>query len=139
MTGNYEHSLDSAGRLIVPSKLREQIGTVFYLAPGTKTNLTIYPLEAWERLKAQVAEEDADDDDDVDMFFGLAQRCEVDKQWRFPVSAELQEYADIERDVVISGDRELAKIWKKEIWQASREKVTPEKMRQMMRRLKKKD
>ena len=39
MTGTYEHSIDNAGRLIVPSKLRDKLGASFYLAVGVKENL----------------------------------------------------------------------------------------------------
>ena len=55
MTGTYEHSLDSAGRLIVPSKLREELGSQFYLAVGVKENLTLYPMAAWNKLQERVA------------------------------------------------------------------------------------
>lgn len=41
MTGTYEHSIDNAGRLIVPAKLREELGSTFYLAVGVKENLTL--------------------------------------------------------------------------------------------------
>lgn len=136
MTGNYEHSLDSAGRLIVPSKLREKLGPVFYVAPGSKENLTMYPLETWERLKARVSELGTADAEDMDAFFGFAQRCETDKQWRFQLSSDLKEYAGIDRDVVISGNNDRAQIWNKENWAAKRSKVTPSNIAEMMRRLK---
>lgn len=51
MTGTYEHSIDSAGRLIVPAKLREELGSTFYLAVGVKENLTLYPMAAWNKLQ----------------------------------------------------------------------------------------
>lgn len=41
MTGTYEHSIDNAGRLIVPSKLRDKLGSAFYLAVGVKENLIV--------------------------------------------------------------------------------------------------
>ena len=136
MTGNYEHSLDSAGRLIVPSKLREKLGPIFYVAPGSKENLTMYPLETWERLKARVSELGTADAEDMDAFFGFAQRCEADKQWRFQLSSDLKEYAGIDRDVVISGNNDRAQIWNKANWAAKRSKVTPANIAEMMRRLK---
>ena len=135
MTGNYEHSLDSAGRLIVPSKLREKLGPVFYVAPGSKENLTMYPLETWERLKARVSELGTVDAEDMDAFFGFAQRCETDKQWRFQLSPDLKEYAKIDRDVVISGSNDRALIWNRENWAVKRSRVTPANISDMMRRL----
>ena len=135
MTGNYEHSLDSAVRLIVPSKLREKLGPVFYVAPGSKENLTMYPLETWERLKARVSELGTVDAEDMDAFFGFAQRCEADKQWRFQLSSDLKEYAKIDRDVVISGSNDRALIWNRENWAAKRSRITPANIADMMRRL----
>lgn len=136
MTGNYEHSLDSAGRLIVPSKLRDKLGPVFYVAPGSKENLTMYPLETWERFKAKVSELDTVDAEDMDAFFGFAQRCEVDKQWRFQLSSDLKDYAKIDRDVVISGSNDRALIWNRENWEAKRSRITPANIAELMRRLK---
>ena len=34
VTGTYEHSIDAKGRLFIPAKLREELGTTFYLAVG---------------------------------------------------------------------------------------------------------
>ena len=136
MTNNYEHSLDSAGRLIVPSKLRDKLGQVFYVAPGSQENLTIYPLETWARLTARVSELDTADAEDMDVFFGLALRCEADKQWRFQLSPTLKEYAGIDRDVVITGNNDRAQIWNREKWEARRKEITPAKIAELMRRYK---
>lgn len=135
MTSNYEHSLDSAGRLIVPSKLREKLGPVFYVGPGSQGNLTMYPLETWARLTGRVSDRSTVDAEDMDGFFGLAQRCEVDKQWRFQLSPDLKEYAGIDRDVVISGNNDRAQIWNKDMWAARRSEMTPAKIAEIMRRL----
>ena len=83
MTGTYEHSLDSAGRLIVPSKLREELGSQFYLAVGVKENLTLYPMAAWNKLQERVANLTTAQAASMDDFFSSAQLCEPDKQWPF--------------------------------------------------------
>lgn len=116
MTGTYDHSLDSAGRLIVPAKLREKLGRTFYLAVGSRDNLTLYPMEAWNDLKAKVAALPLAERSEMDVFFAAAQLCEADKQWRFQVPALLKEYAGIDRDVYITGNNDLAQIWSAEKW-----------------------
>lgn len=116
MTGTFEHSLDNAGRLIVPSKLRDKLGCSFYMAVGSKENLTLYPMEAWNAIKAKVAALPLTERLDMDVFFASAQLCEVDKQWRFQVPSFLKEYAAIDRDVVITGNNDLAQIWAKDQW-----------------------
>ena len=88
MTGTYEHSIDNAGRLIVPSKLRDKLGSTFYLAVGVKENLTLYPMETWDKLRQRVSELSTTDAAAMDLFFASAQLCEADKQWRFQVRSE---------------------------------------------------
>ena len=118
MTGTFEHSLDNAGRLIVPSKLREQLGTRFYLAVGVKENLTLYPMDAWNKLKERVSQLNTTQAAAMDVFFASAQLCEADKQWRFQVPGYLKEYAKIDRDVVITGNNDRAQIWSAQNWKA---------------------
>lgn len=125
MTGTYEHSLDSAGRLIVPSKLREKLGKTFYVAVGVKENLTLYPLETWTAMCRHVAELPQVEAAEFDVFFAMAQECEVDKQWRFQVPGFLKDYAKIDRDVVITGNSDRAQIWSAENWAVRRRQATP--------------
>ena len=117
MTGTYEHSIDSAGRLIVPAKLRDELGSTFYLAVGVKENLTLYPMAAWNKLQERVANLTTAQAASMDVFFASAQLCEADKQWRFQVPGYLKDYAKIDRDVVITGSSNKAKIWDRETWE----------------------
>ncbi len=136
MTGTYEHSIDNAGRLIVPAKLRERLGARFYLSVGVKENLTLYPMETWDRLRAKVSELSTTDAAALDLFFAYAQLCEVDKQWRFQVPGYLKDYAKIERDVVITGNNDRAQVWSAETWRAkTRQELNPETIANLMKNL----
>ena len=136
MTGTYEHSIDNAGRLIVPAKLRERLGAKFYLSVGVKENLTLYPMETWDRLRAKVSELSTTDAAALDLFFAYAQLCEVDKQWRFQVPGYLKDYAKIERDVVITGNNDRAQVWSAETWRAkTRQELNPETIANLMKNL----
>ena len=136
MTGTYEHSIDNAGRLIVPAKLRERLGAKFYLSVGVKENLTLYPMETWDRLRAKVSELSTTDAAALDLFFAYAQQCEVDKQWRFQVPGYLKDYAKIERDVVITGNNDRAQVWSAETWRAkTRQELNPETIANLMKNL----
>ena len=127
MTGTYEHSLDNAGRLIVPSKLREKLGTTFYLAVGVKENLTLYPMSTWAKLQERVSQLNTAQAAEMDLFFASAQKCEADKQWRFQVPSYLKDYARIDRDVVITGNNDRAQIWSADNWKAkTRQQLNPE-------------
>lgn len=136
MTGTYEHSIDNAGRLIVPAKLREKLGPTFYLSVGVKENLTLYPMETWDKLRAKVSELSTIDAAAMDLFFAYAQQCEVDKQWRFQVPSYLKEYAKIDRDVVVTGNNDRAQIWSAENWKAkTRQQLNPETIANLMKNL----
>lgn len=116
MTGTYEHSLDDKGRLVIPARLRDELGSVFYLAPGVKQNLTIYPMAAWNVLCDRVAALTTAQAASMDTFFGASYRCEPDKQWRIPLPAQLRAYAKIDHDVVTTGNNDRAQIWSAELW-----------------------
>lgn len=133
MTGTFEHSLDTAGRLIVPSKLREKLGATFYLAVGVKENLTLYPMDTWNKLKERVSQLNTAQAAEMDLFFASAQRCEADKQWRFQVPSYLKEYAAIDRDVYITGNNDRAQIWSAANWQAkAKQELNPARIAALM-------
>jgi len=126
LTGTYEHTIDEKSRMIIPTKLREELGPVFYLAVGVKENLTIYPMEAWNVLKERASALTTTQAAAMDVFFAAACRCEPDKQWRIMIPAELREYAGIDRDVVITGNNDRAQIWSAEAWSAKKKaELTP--------------
>ena len=133
MTGTYPHSLDNAGRLIVPSKLRDKLGNTFYLAVGVKENLTLYPMAAWQKLQERVSQLTTAQAAAMDVFFASTQLCEADKQWRFQVPSYLKEYAKIDRDVVITGNNDRAQIWSADNWAAkTRQQLNPENIASLM-------
>lgn len=133
MTGTYEHSIDNAGRLIVPAKLRDELGDKFYLAVGVKENLTLYPMAAWNKLQERVSALNTAQAASMDVFFASAQLCEVDKQWRFQVPGYLKDYAKIDREVVITGNNDRAQIWSADIWrEKTRQQLNPENIAKLL-------
>ncbi len=136
MTGTYPHSIDNAGRLIVPSKLRDKLGPTFYLSVGVKENLTLYPLSTWAKLQERVGELSTTQAAAMDVFFASAQLCEADKQWRFQVPGYLKDYAKIDRDVVITGNNDRAQIWSADNWKAkTQQQLNPETIANLLESL----
>lgn len=126
MTGTYEHSIDDKGRFVIPSRLRDELGSLFYLAPGVKNNLTIYPMEAWNVLRERAAALTTTQAAAMDTFFASCYRCEPDKQFRVQLPADLKKYADIDRDIVITGNNDRAQLWSAEHWAAkAKAELTP--------------
>ena len=137
MNGTYEHALDTKNRLSMPARLREEIGDCFYLAMGADECLTIYPMSAWEDLCRRADElEEEEDREAMEVFFGQAYRCVVDSQNRIVIPPLLREYAQLEKDVVVVGANNVARIWSAERWA---EKVatymTPAKMKALARKV----
>lgn len=117
--GEYSHTIDTKGRLIVPSKFRELLGDEFVLTKGLDGCLSIYPMDEWkafeEKLKAlPLTNKNART---FSRFFVAgATACELDKQGRILVPATLREFAGLEKDVVLTGNITRIEIWSKAKW-----------------------
>lgn len=119
LIGEYEHSLDVKGRLIMPSKLRDNIGEKFIITKGLDGCLFGFPLNEWtnfeEKLKSlPLTNKNARDF--VRFFLSGAVECEIDKQGRFLVASNLREYASMEKEVVIIGVGTRIEFWSKDKW-----------------------
>ncbi len=104
--GEFHHSIDAKGRLIIPAKLREQLGETFVLTRGIDRCLFGYPLKEWqlleEKLKAlPLTKKDARAF--MRFFFSGANDCELDKQGRVNIPSTLSEYARLGKECVILG------------------------------------
>ena len=133
MTGEYQHSLDNKGRLFIPAKLRDELGSDFYVTLGVNCGhrcLTIYTASDWQTLSDNyntlpISQKGAA----TSLIFMNASQCTPDKQFRFGLSQFLQEYAGINRDVMIVGRAGQAEIWDSEEFAAfEAENLTPEKL-----------
>lgn len=117
--GEYQHSLDSKGRIIVPSKFREELGASFIATKGLDNCLFLYPLDEWktieERLRALPFTR-ADVRSFARFFFSGASELEIDKQGRVLLPANLREYAMIEKELVVIGVGSRVEIWANEKW-----------------------
>lgn len=117
--GEYSHSIDTKGRLIIPSKFRELLGEEFVLTKGLDGCLSIYPMNEWkafeEKLKAlPLTNKNART---FSRFFVAgATMCELDKQGRILVPGTLREFAGLEKDVILTGNITRIEIWSKAKW-----------------------
>lgn len=118
--GEYQHSIDSKGRLIIPAKFREDLGDVFIITKGLDNCLFVYPKSEWtileEKLKLlPLTRKDARAF--VRFFFSGATECELDKQGRILIPGNLREHCKIDKDAVIIGVSNRVEIWSKEEWE----------------------
>lgn len=115
--GEYNHTIDAKGRLIVPSKFRESLGDTFVVTKGLDGCLFVYDNEEWtafeEKLKSlPITNKEARQF--VRFFLAGAAEVEVDKQGRILVPNILREFAQISKDVVLIGVASRIEIWSKE-------------------------
>lgn len=121
LIGEYEHSLDVKGRLIMPSRLRDDIGEKFILTKGLDGCLFGFAEKEWqvfeEKLKAlPITNKNARDF--TRFFLSGAIECEIDKQGRFLITNNLREYAKLVKEIVIIGIGTRIEIWDKEKWKS---------------------
>jgi MraZ protein len=118
--GEYQHSIDEKGRMIIPSKFREELGTEFILTRGLDQCVFGYPLSEWkvieEKLKAlPFTKKDARAF--TRFFFSGAAECQLDKQGRVNIVSPLRDYAKLEKDCVVIGVSNRIEIWSKSVWE----------------------
>jgi MraZ protein len=117
--GEYQNSIDSKGRIIVPSKFRDQLGSKFILTKGLDNCLYIYPMEEWSRFEDKLGSLPVSNKDArafVRYFFSSAVECEVDKQGRLTIPQNLREHAKIDKELVTIGVLSKIEIWSKQEW-----------------------
>ncbi|MBX6394730.1 MAG: division/cell wall cluster transcriptional repressor MraZ [Alicyclobacillaceae bacterium] len=119
--GEFTHSLDEKGRLILPAKFREGLGREFILTRGLDRCLFAYPRSEWEKVEAKLKSlpmARADARAFMRFFFSGATECELDRQGRIHIPVSLRSYASLERDCVIIGVSNRVELWAKEVWEA---------------------
>ncbi|MBF7083252.1 division/cell wall cluster transcriptional repressor MraZ [Desulfallas sp. Bu1-1] len=118
--GEYQHTIDSKGRLIIPARLREGLGDKFIVTKGLDGCLFAYPPQEWSALEQKMRSlpfTRADARAFVRFFFAGATECEIDKQGRVLIPANLREYAGLEKEVVVIGVSSRVEIWSLERWE----------------------
>lgn len=117
--GEYQHAVDPKGRLIVPAKFREELGETFVVTKGLDNCLFVYPMNEWKSLETKLKTlpfTKADARAFARFFFSGATECELDKQGRILLPANLRDYAQLDKDVVVIGVSSRVEIWSKERW-----------------------
>jgi MraZ protein len=118
--GEYQHSLDEKGRLIIPAKFRESLGESFILNRGLDNCLYGYPQSEWKILEEKIKELPTNNPETrafVRLFFAGAVEAELDKQGRVVIPQHLRDHAQIEKDVYVIGVSTKVEIWSKENWE----------------------
>nr|MBQ6242529.1 division/cell wall cluster transcriptional repressor MraZ [Lachnospiraceae bacterium] len=120
LMGEYSHTLDAKGRIIVPVKLRDQLGDTFVVCKGLERCLFIFSPAEWEKLANKIQAlplTDARARKFARYLLAGASEVDMDKQGRALLPQNLRESAGLVKDVVLCGVGNRAEIWSKEAWE----------------------
>ena len=118
--GEYQHNLDTKGRIIIPSKFREELHTTFILTRGLDGCLTIYSLKQWEKLFEEVNKLPTTKKaarQYIRMLTSTASECTLDNQGRIQIPAFLSKPVGIEKECIVIGANDHIEIWDKKTWE----------------------
>ena len=135
LIGEYEHSLDSKGRLIMPAKIRQDIGEKFIITKGLDGCLFGFSQNEWLNFEAKLKAlplSDKNARNFVRFFLSGATECEIDKQGRFLIPSNLREAANLTKDTIIIGVGTRLEIWDKETWEKCDENISADEIAENM-------
>ena len=117
--GEYSPTIDTKGRLIIPSRFREELGETFVVTKGLDGCLFVFSDEEWKAFEIKLKSLPLTNKNArqfARFFVAGATPCELDKQGRILLPATLREFAGLEKDVVLTGMLNRIEIWSKEKW-----------------------
>ncbi len=118
-SGEYQHSIDTKGRVIMPAKFREALGEHFVVTKGLDRNLLVFSMEEWQKFYDKLSTLPLANKSSRDfsrMFLAGAVECETDKQGRILLTTPLRAYAALVKDVTVIGNGNKVEIWSSENW-----------------------
>ena len=122
-------SIDSKGRMAVPSRFRERLagpaeGSLVLTLNPLDYCLWMYPLNDWELIEEKLAglsDFDKQSRRTKQMMRGYASDCQLDAQGRILIPLELRDYARLQKQAVILGQGNKFEIWNQESWEEQRD------------------
>ncbi|SER64039.1 division/cell wall cluster transcriptional repressor MraZ [Salipaludibacillus aurantiacus] len=118
--GEYHHNIDDKGRMIIPAKFRDGLGSTFVVTRGMDKCLFVYPEKEWQQLEQKLKTLPFTKKDArafTRFFFSGATECELDKQGRVNIASTLRSYAALDKECVVIGVSNRVEIWSKAIWE----------------------
>lgn len=117
--GEYRHTVDPKGRLIIPSRFRGSLGAEFVVTRGLDGCLFVYPMDSWEAYVEELRKLPLTDKNArlfTRFIIAGAATCELDRQGRILLPVTLREFAGIDKDVLLAGMLDHIEIWNEERW-----------------------
>ena len=136
MTGEYQHSLDAKGRLFIPVRLREELGSEFYVTLSMDHCLNAYSAEQWQIFSDKVSAMPYVNQRAMRPLYANACKCELDAQGRILLPQNLRDRVGLKKSVTVLGSNNHAEFWDSDEWAAIRDKeASPENIAAVMMEL----
>lgn len=120
-TGEFPHTLDAKGRVILPARCREQLADGIYLSKAPERALQVWSIVGFNRQLDKMREWEGGDPMKrkfMRVFLSGAHQDTPDSQGRITIPPKLRQYARLERDLTIIGQGERLEIWDRAAWDA---------------------
>lgn len=120
LSGQFQHNMDKKGRVFIPAKLREELGTKIVLCKSLDMNncLCIYTVAEYQRIMQKINDNKLVVRNKLLRYLSSSAELEYDAQGRVNVPLALREFADLSdaEPVMIVGTSDKVEIWNKTLW-----------------------
>ena len=115
--GEYEHTIDEKGRILLPARYREELGDAVVLAAAVMARFNLFSKAYFDAMDQRIEESgDTESIRNASRFLAAAIECEVDRQGRIVIPPSLRRHAKLSAEVIINGNRHHVEIWNPELW-----------------------
>ncbi|CAN5342851.1 division/cell wall cluster transcriptional repressor MraZ [soil metagenome] len=124
--GEYRHTLDSKGRLILPAAFRDELRDGLVVTVGLDHCLAVHPAADWRRVVEGLRSLRTTDRRErmfARVLTSSAHPEELDRQGRVTIPQRLRSYAALARDVAVIGADSRLELWDTTAWEAYRERA----------------
>lgn len=131
--GEFQHTIDQKGRIIIPAAFRKELDVTFMIAKGLEGCLFIFSMPRWNSLVEKIETlplSNTKAREFTRFFFSSAAECKIDSHYRILVPPDLRVHAGLEKDVTIVGVGNRVEVWSRDRWEKymSGESLSPESL-----------
>lgn len=118
LIGEFTHSIDDKGRVSLPSKFKNEMGSRVILSRGLENTISVYTENSWKEMNEKLSQLSITKEADrkFKRFMLSGEEFDLDKQGRIRVPDFLKEYSGIDKKLVWVGLGDKAEIWAEEKW-----------------------
>ena len=124
--GEFQHNLDTKGRVAIPAKFRAKLSGGAIITRGLDHCLFVFSNKDWETLAQKLIAlplAQANSRAFARLMLAGAMDVEIDKQGRILVPDYLREYAGLKKQTILAGLYNRIEMWDSEAWKEYKAKT----------------